>query len=176
MRDELFQLATQPTTSLAKKYANLNTHLSVIFQPRPSRPAPKVVSAKPRLTPGIIFSTPYNPPLPRYKPQPLHITMLLFRRRSAIQRRWDRAAVLKERIEESREETSFMRNAGVSAKLANEQWNGSMERAAVSQLKVSFERERLRNEVRCRFFLKRRRWKGGVTRISTMDRWLRHLA
>jgi hypothetical protein len=150
MRDELFRLATQPTPSLMAKFASLSTHLASIHDHRPLPLPPPPTPRKPRLTPGIIFSTPYNPPLPRYKPQPLHITMLLFRRRSAIQRRWDRSAILKERIEEAREERLFMRGAGVGEKLISEQWDGTVERAMMKDLHRSFQTEKLRNEVRFR--------------------------
>lgn len=139
MLDEL-ERANSGNTFLQAKYSAISSHLALI-RPAPL-PAPKPPPRKPVLMPGIIFSTAYNPPLPRLKPQPEHISMLIFNRRKAVQRRWDRFAVAQERLQEAREETRFEQRLGVDEGRWGEDWAGT-----IQDLKGSFDRETARNAV-----------------------------
>ncbi|KAG8926263.1 hypothetical protein FRC00_003064 [Tulasnella sp. 408] len=51
---------------------------------------------RPILTGGILRPSKFNKPLPRLKPQPIHISMMIRRRRDARQRRLDRSEAYKE--------------------------------------------------------------------------------
>lgn len=145
MLEELTQLS-QGNDYLSKKYNLLSTHLAALSPP-PSVPAVEEKKRRPVLTPGIIKATPYNPPLPRLKPQPDGITMMLFNRRKAIQRRWDRFEVAKSRVEESLEERKFEERLGVGKKGEGGTWGGEWE-SELRGLKECFGREAKRNLVR----------------------------
>lgn len=69
--------------------------------------------------------------------------MLIFRRRKAIQRRWDRFEVAKARVEEGREEARFEERLGVEGGEWGLEWRREME-----EMKKSFTRETKRIEVR----------------------------
>ena len=69
--------------------------------------------------------------------------MLIFARRKAIQRRWDRFAVAVERAAEAREETAFERRLGVSEGRWGDDWD-----KVIVDSKKSFDWEALRNRVR----------------------------
>lgn len=139
--DEL-TLVQQGNARLRAKYDLLTTHLVAC---RPSPPPPAAPSPPPRIhrTPGLIAATAYNPPLPRLKPQPVHISMLIFERRKTIQRRWDRFEVAKARAEEGREEARFEERLGVEVGEWGAEWKREMD-----DMKKSFTRETRRNEVR----------------------------
>lgn len=155
MLEELTQLS-QGNAYLSKQYDLLSTHLSALSPPPslPALPPPKVRTV---VTRGIIKATPYNPPLPRLKPQPEGITMLLVNRRKAIQRRWDRFEVAKSRVEEGAEERRFEARLGVSGIGEGEQWEEE-----VRGLKMCFGREAKRNMV-CPFFILK--WRGGTDAV-----------
>lgn len=70
---------------------------------------------KPRVKRGIIFATPYNPPLPRLDPQPVRLTMMMVNRRKALQRQADRLAELKEERAMIQAERDFERNVGAKS-------------------------------------------------------------
>ncbi|KAL8278175.1 hypothetical protein RQP46_009348 [Phenoliferia psychrophenolica] len=125
---------------LADKYATLSSHLART-RPAPTPPARRPPKP-PVLTSGILFSTPYNPPLPRLKPQPEHISMLIFARRKAIQRRWDRFAVAQERAADAREENAFEARLGVQEGPWGLDWQ-----ELISESKKSFDMEAKRNAV-----------------------------
>lgn len=127
--------------STQSRFATLSAHIAR-SQPAPPLPA-RAPPKHPTLTCGVLFSTPYNPPLPRLKPQPEHISMLIFARRKAIQRRWDRFAVAVERAAEAREETAFERRLGVSEGRWGDDWD-----KVIVDSKKSFDWEALRNRVR----------------------------
>jgi hypothetical protein len=61
----------------------------------------------PIVTPSLIPPSHINPPLPRLKPQPEHITMMIFNRRRARQKRMDRSDLLNEWLDDARQEAEF---------------------------------------------------------------------
>ncbi|BGP35742.1 hypothetical protein JCM10296v2_007594 [Rhodotorula toruloides] len=67
----------------------------------------------PRPAPSIIRATAFNPPMQRMRPQPIKTTMMIFDRRRASQRRYDKQAVAKEFVEMASEEERIERAAGV---------------------------------------------------------------
>ena len=78
------------------------------------------------------------------------MSMLIFSRRKAVQRRWDRFEVAKARAEEGREEDRFEERLGLGRSGWGTEWRTEIER-----IKTSFEREARRNEVRLRFWCAR---------------------
>ncbi|GAA6059122.1 hypothetical protein JCM10212_003869 [Sporobolomyces blumeae] len=77
--------------------------------PRPPNQNPPQRSnrAQPRPLPSIMHSTQFNPPMPRLDPQPLATTMMIFNRRRASQKRYDRVAQAKELVADVDEEARF---------------------------------------------------------------------
>ncbi|GAA6059130.1 hypothetical protein JCM10212_003877 [Sporobolomyces blumeae] len=73
--------------------------------PRPPNQNPPQRSnrAQPRPLPSIMHSTQFNPPMPRLDPQPLATTMMIFNRRRASQKRYDRVAQAKELVADDEE-------------------------------------------------------------------------
>lgn len=140
MLHELRELPGDP--KLQHKYAALAARQATLQAAIPP-PPPTPAYVHPVRSPGVIFSTPYNPPLPRLKPQPLGISMMIFNRRAAIQRRWDRFAVLKDWESDLREEDSFLARVGVQGQ------GGYVKvlREQLSDIKESFQREAERNKV-----------------------------
>ncbi|ORY82952.1 hypothetical protein BCR35DRAFT_79383 [Leucosporidium creatinivorum] len=123
-----------------------------------SSPPPPAVPPKPRRSPSILFSTPYHPPLPRLKPQPEHISMMIFNRRRAIQRRWDRVEETKAWAEDGKREAEFDRRLGFEAgakgewglewkEMANELGRKAGKEARLSQMRISPEMQEKANIV-----------------------------
>ncbi|GJN94154.1 hypothetical protein Rhopal_007228-T1 [Rhodotorula paludigena] len=78
----------------------LASHL--VSRPRPRPPTPPLppsstcIHRKPTPRPSILHATHFHPPLVRTRPQPLALSMLIFRRRQAAQKRFDRLAQARE--------------------------------------------------------------------------------
>ncbi|KAK4046032.1 hypothetical protein OIV83_006421 [Microbotryomycetes sp. JL201] len=83
---------------------------------------PEAIKAPPRRTPGIIYPQLMHPPLPRLKPQPLSLSMMIFKRRKAIQKRADEATLAKALIQDGREEAIFEHSLGIQKSRGDEQY------------------------------------------------------
>ncbi|GAA5996691.1 hypothetical protein JCM11641_001011, partial [Rhodosporidiobolus odoratus] len=66
----------------------------------PSRPPPPCPppARKPRPVPSILHSTQYHPPMIRLRPQPVGLSMMIFNRRRATQKRFDKVALAREMV------------------------------------------------------------------------------
>ncbi|GAA6038710.1 hypothetical protein JCM8097_002359 [Rhodosporidiobolus ruineniae] len=111
--------------------------------PRPSSPAPS-----PRTTrrPSIIHSTLFHPPMQRLRPQPIGLSMMIFNRRRAMQKRFDRAVVAKELAGYGRDEEQFENAAGVG-KVVGGRW-GAEWQDWIREAKGKEMKEYKRNEMR----------------------------
>lgn len=63
---------------------------------------------QPRRTPGLVMPSLQNGPLPRLKPQPLHISMLIHRRQESRDRRTVQQKAWQEMLFHLRKEASFL--------------------------------------------------------------------
>ncbi|GAA5914321.1 hypothetical protein JCM8208_004434 [Rhodotorula glutinis] len=80
---------------------------SAVPTPSPSR------KPKPFLSPSILPSTSFHPPLSRLRPQPLATSMMIHRRRRASQKRYDTLDMARDMVELGRAEDEFERAVGV---------------------------------------------------------------
>lgn len=135
------QRAYAGSASHQQQVTLLASHLAR-HTPPPPAPAP-TAPPKPRRSPSILFSTPYRPPLPRLKPQPEHISMMIFNRRRAIQRRWDRVKETKAWAEDGRREAEFEKGLGVERGVQGEwglEWKmmgSELDRKARKEVRLS---------------------------------------
>ncbi|CAD6570455.1 MAG: hypothetical protein CYPHOPRED_003947 [Cyphobasidiales sp. Tagirdzhanova-0007] len=70
-------------------------------------------SLQPIVTPGLIYPSLNNPPLPRLKPQPLHITMPIVKRQEARDKRIIQKQAWREMLFHTRQEDILEQNLGV---------------------------------------------------------------
>ncbi|GAA5997604.1 uncharacterized protein JCM10292_000964 [Rhodotorula paludigena] len=146
----------------------LASHL--VSRPRPRPPTPplprKPTPPKPRPRPSILHATHFHPPLVRTRPQPLALSMLIFRRRQAAQKRFDRLAQARELervardVEREERELGMLRGAsgprgaGPSRELGagegegEEQRWGDEWRAWIREAREKELKEQRRNELR----------------------------
>ena len=125
---------------ISQQYTTLSQHLAAESAAHPPPIPPKRIEKIVR-TPGIIHSSSLNPPWPRLKPQPETMTMIIFRRRIAIQKRWDRLFAAKETLADSVLENAFLARLGVQ-----EDWT-QVVRAHVGEIETSISRDTARSEV-----------------------------
>lgn len=153
MLADLHQLTLpSPSSNLLSKYISLSHFHTLSNSKPPPSPSLKPSIKKQTKTSAILFSTPYSPPLPRFKLQPIGISMMICNRRKAIQGRRDMLEVCNERRGECEEEERFLEellgregNADSSERLGDE-W-----RALSKSIGESKQREWNRNNVRLFF-------------------------
>ncbi|GAA6048734.1 hypothetical protein JCM3770_003934 [Rhodotorula araucariae] len=114
--------------------------------PRPARPAPPP-RRKPLISPSILHSTPFNPPMPRLRPQPLATSMMIFRRRRASQKRFDKLVTAREMLALVQAEMVFDARAGAREKQEDGRW-GDEWRAWIAEARVKDAKEQARNALR----------------------------
>lgn len=71
------------------------------------------IEEKPRLTGGFLRPTLFNPPLPRLKPQPQRLSMMIKQRIRRREARIEAFRQLQEQQEDMRKEVGFLRNLGL---------------------------------------------------------------
>lgn len=71
------------------------------------------IEEKPRLTGGFLRPTVFNPPLPRLKPQPLRLSMMIKRRIKRRDARIEMFRQLQDKQEDMRKEVGFLRSLGI---------------------------------------------------------------
>ncbi|GAA5838580.1 hypothetical protein JCM11251_003430 [Rhodosporidiobolus azoricus] len=81
-----------------KRFRQLADYLLARRAVSPPPQTPKVAppAGKPRLRPSILHSTSYHPPFQRLRPQPVGLSMMIFNRRRAAQRRFDKLALARD--------------------------------------------------------------------------------
>ncbi|GAA5942227.1 hypothetical protein JCM10213_003840 [Rhodosporidiobolus nylandii] len=112
--------------------------------PPPRAPAPP--PCKPRLRPSVLHSTQYHPPLQRLRPQPLGLSMMIFNRRQAAQKRFDKVVLAKELAGYGRDEDAFETRTGSADGLAGT-W-GAEWQEWIKTAKQKEAKEVKRNEMR----------------------------
>ncbi|GAA6015167.1 hypothetical protein JCM10207_003624 [Rhodosporidiobolus poonsookiae] len=111
--------------------------------PPPPRPAPP----KPQLRPSILHSTQFHLPMQRLRPQPLSTSMMIFNRRKASQKRFDKVVLAKELLELGRHEQAFETQLGAVPSGAKGQWGdewGQWVREAKQREAQEYRRKELR--------------------------------
>lgn len=71
------------------------------------------IEVKPRLIGGFLRSTLFNPPLPRLKPQPPRLSMMIKQRIKRREARRERSRLLNDQQEDMRKEVAFLRSLGI---------------------------------------------------------------
>lgn len=86
------------------------SHLEQLPKPVTKHTKPE---EKPRLNGGFLRPTLFNPPLPRLKPQPPRLSMMIKRRIQRRERRIDAYRKLTDQQEDMRQEVRFLRSLGL---------------------------------------------------------------
>lgn len=92
----------------------------------------------PKVTPGFLYPSLSNPALPRLKPQPLHITMPIVKRRKAYDRRTPKQRSWEEMLMHIRHEATFERDLGVVSEGSD---NVADIKSVLESYKESFKRD-----------------------------------
>lgn len=142
------QAASNDNAYHQKQIKMLDEYLSAVDKSRAPPPPPPAPARRPTLTPGIIHATAYHMPLHRLKPQPLGLSMTIFNRRKAVQRRWDRLDQAKDWARDGQSEQRFEHTLNVDSSYnkAPGAW-GDEWRATVKLMEESMTAERRRSEV-----------------------------
>lgn len=118
--------------SLRRLYAHLDARQAA----RAAEPRPK-----PRLVGGYIYPTVYNPPIPRLKPQPLHISGMISRRIAARERRLHKMRLYQTYMEDMVAESGL--EAGLGIRRESQGFEVGV-REMIGEMQKSFEREKTR--------------------------------
>ncbi|GAA6015143.1 hypothetical protein JCM10207_003616 [Rhodosporidiobolus poonsookiae] len=125
---------------------NLPSYLVARSSLSPPPPPPRPAPPKPQLRPSILHSTHFHPPMQRLRPQPLSTSMMIFNRRKASQKRFDKVVLAKELIELGRHEQAFEQQLGAVPSIAKGQW-GDEWAGWVKEAKQREAQEYRRNEM-----------------------------
>ncbi|GAA6038730.1 hypothetical protein JCM8097_002369 [Rhodosporidiobolus ruineniae] len=137
------------STVILDRMRQLASHLTARHSVSPRLPRqPSSPAPSPRTTrrPSIIHSTLFHPPMQRLRPQPIGLSMMIFNRRRAMQKRFDRVVVAKELAGYGRDEEQFENAVGVG-KAAGGRW-GAEWQDWIREAKGKEMKEYKRNEMR----------------------------
>jgi hypothetical protein len=131
----------------------LADHLILRHAKKPTHVVMPQLAPKP--VPSIIRPSAFNPPMLRMRPQPIKTSMMIFDRRRASQRRYDKLVLAKELVELATEEERIERAAGVrrptqpglSTTRVADEW-----REWIRYAQQHEQREYKRRDVRCMLF------------------------
>ena len=156
---DLITLLTSRATKDLSDASSLENHLKEHYQTLDKEHEAKLEAEriyreqhKPRRKGGYIYPTVYNPPLPRMKNQPVHISMMIQRRISAREARIAKMRLYKSWLQDMRNEVDFWRALGLSnaEQVGQEKavddgvrWETEINKM-FSTMKASFERENAR--------------------------------
>ena len=146
----LLSLLTSPSINTHTRLLELESSLSQAQTRAEARALRVKNAARPtsRLQGSYIRPTIFNPALPRLRPQPVVISMMIKKRIAAYANRLHRYKYNKELRADMREELHFWRNAG-QGEGAGDGWGGAWEGAIaemVSKDEAAFKRDRQRSE------------------------------
>ncbi|GAA5836246.1 hypothetical protein JCM11251_001439 [Rhodosporidiobolus azoricus] len=101
-----------------KRFRQLADYLLARRAVSPPPPIPKLAppAGRPRLRPSILQPTPYHPPLQRLRPQPIDLSMMIFNRRRAAQRRFDKLALARDMAAYGKDEDALDAESGKRTK------------------------------------------------------------
>ncbi|KAM0789867.1 hypothetical protein ACM66B_006713 [Microbotryomycetes sp. NB124-2] len=146
------QAASRGSVKASQAIKHLVAYISSTKKRAPVAATAEAAKTPPRRTPGILHAQLMHPPLPRLKPQPLALSLMIFKRRKAIQNRADRASLGKSMVQLGKEESRFERDLGLPIGLGSEKYASEWVRdlATISEnVKVEYARK----DTRCRFWL-----------------------
>lgn len=141
------------STAHLERMRELADHLILRHAKKPTHVVKPQVAPKP--VPSIIRPSAFNPPMLRMRPQPIKTSMMIFDRRRASQRRYDKLVLAKELVELSVAEERIEWAAGVrkpkrpglSTTRVADEWRGW-----ISYAQQQEQREYKRRDVRCILF------------------------
>ncbi|WWD18000.1 hypothetical protein CI109_102447 [Kwoniella shandongensis] len=131
LEDQYKLLSKKDTSSAQDEVAQLNSRLQEKYDQLDVKA--RLVAAnyedkrpestkQPRLTGAFHRPTLFNPPLPRLKPQPISISMMIHNRLRARERRMERRRAYASYLNDMKLETSFWREIGASGEGGQSDW------------------------------------------------------